>query len=74
MKKTEGFSPKDLGSLVDRAIHKAAIRKMKTQTGNCRSVRVDRNVRSHSVKEIKCHSLHGCKFNLYACKILIECK
>lgn len=29
VKKTEGFSPKDLGSLLDRAFHKAAIRKLK---------------------------------------------
>ena len=34
VKKTEGFSPKDLGSLLDRAVHKAAIRKMKTSKGN----------------------------------------
>ena len=33
VKKTEGFSPKDLGSLLDRAFHKAAIRKLKNQKG-----------------------------------------
>ena len=33
MKKTEGFSPKDLGLLLDRAFHKAAIRKLKNSKG-----------------------------------------
>jgi len=33
VKKTEGFSPKDLGSLLDRAFHKAAIRKLKNPKG-----------------------------------------
>ncbi|KAL9964534.1 hypothetical protein ACROYT_G028189 [Oculina patagonica] len=33
-KKTEGFSPKDLQSLLDRAFHRAAVRKMKKLTGD----------------------------------------
>ena len=32
-KKTEGFSPRDLQSLLDRALHKAAVRKMTTSAG-----------------------------------------
>jgi len=36
VKKMEGFSPKDLGSLLDRAFHRATIRKMKTSKGNLR--------------------------------------
>ena len=32
-KKTEGFSPKDLQSLLDRAFHRAAVRKMKQLPG-----------------------------------------
>lgn len=33
-KKTEGFSPKDLQSLLGRAFHRAAVRKIKKLTGN----------------------------------------
>ena len=33
-KKTEGFLPKDLQSLLGRAFHRAVQRKMKTLTGN----------------------------------------
>ena len=33
-KKTEGFSPKDLQSLLGRAFHRAAVRKMKKLTGS----------------------------------------
>ena len=33
-KKTEGFLPKDLQSLLGRAFHRAAVRKMKMLSGN----------------------------------------